>query len=117
MLVVQVENNDAACKQLKSNALVLAAQQIKIVQQDVFRYLMREEVQAFDLAFLDPPFGRNLVAQCCRLLEEKGWLTDNAKIYVEAERCWPLHNLPQNWRLLKSKTAGEVGFHLLERSV
>lgn len=115
--VVQVENQPAACRQLEANALTLGAKRIELVMQDVFCYLARSTAQAFDLVFLDPPFGKGLAVRSCRLLEEGGWLTGNAKIYIEAERGLALDDLPQNWLRLKSKTAGEVSFHLYQRSV
>lgn len=112
--VVQVENNPEACRALKENAVKLAATQIKIVQSDVFRYLSGD-TEPFDIVFLDPPFGRDLTIQTCQWLEDKGWLNPNAKIYVETEsKLKFLDDLPKNWQLLKSKTAGDVGYHLLE---
>lgn len=137
--VVQVENNVQACGCLRANAAALSAGQIKVVQSDVLRYLAGEP-QAFDVVFLDPPFGLNLAVQTCRLLEENGWLAKHAKIYVETERnlnlsCGAsmprtlsggcamqignpadLSGMPANWRQLKSKSAGEVGYHLFERT-
>lgn len=112
--VVQVENNIQACRSLKDNAIALSAQQIKVVQSDVLRYL-EGDATAFDVVFLDPPFGLNLVIQTCRLLEENGWLAKHAKIYVETERHFDFSGMPENWRQLKSKSAGEVGYHLFER--
>jgi 16S rRNA (guanine966-N2)-methyltransferase len=113
--VVQVENNTQACGCLKDNAAALSAGQIKVVQSDVLRYLTGEP-QAFDVVFLDPPFGLNLAVQTCRLLEENGWLAKHAKIYVETERNVNWSGMPANWRQLKSKSAGEVGYHLFERT-
>ena len=114
--VVQVESNLDACRALKETADKLAATQVKIVQSDVFRYLAGD-VETFDIIFLDPPFGLNLIAQTCEWLEDKGWLSQHAKIYVEAEsKLKFLHELPVNWQLLKSKTAGDVGFHLFQKS-
>ena len=92
----------------------MAASQIKIVNKDVFRYLAGDAESA-DVVFIDPPFGLNLVNQTCRWLEDKLWLSEQAKIYIESEKSLKLENLPENWRLLKSKTAGEVGYHLFER--
>jgi len=119
--VVQVENNPVACRNLKANAVALAAEQIKIVQSEAFRYLAGD-AQVFDLVFIDPPFNLNLAAQTCQWLEDKGWLASHAKIYVETEsknvltqRPFQLENLPENWQLLKQKTAGEVMYHLFER--
>lgn len=114
--VVQVDNNIQACRCLKDNAAALSAGQIKVVQGDVFQYLAKD-AQAFDVVFLDPPFGLDLVVRTCQLLEENGWLAKRAKIYVETERHFDfLHGMPENWRQLKSKSAGEVGYHLFERA-
>jgi 16S rRNA (guanine966-N2)-methyltransferase len=113
--VVQVENNHVACRNLKANALTLGAEQIKIVQSEVFRYLANG-VETFDVVFIDPPFNLNLAAQTCQWLEDKGWLASHAKIYVETERSCKLEMMPENWRLLKQKTAGEVMYHLFKRS-
>jgi 16S rRNA (guanine966-N2)-methyltransferase len=119
--VVQVENNPVACRHLKANALALGAEQIKIVQSEAFRYLA-SDAEVFDLVFIDPPFHLNLAAQTCQWLEDKGWLAAYAKIYVETEskdavthQAFQLEKLPENWRLLKQKTAGEVMYHLFER--
>ncbi|MDP1665373.1 MAG: 16S rRNA (guanine(966)-N(2))-methyltransferase RsmD [Methylobacter sp.] len=155
--VIQVENNVQACHCLKDNALALSAtDRIKVVQSDVLRYLAGD-AQAFDVVFLDPPFGRTnppgadlhlpegrragqpcvtnppgadlhlperrragqpcvtLVIQTCRQLEAYGWLAKHAKIYVETERHFDFSGMPENWRQLKSKSAGEVGYHLFER--
>jgi 16S rRNA (guanine966-N2)-methyltransferase len=112
--VIQVENNALACRALKENAIALAADQIKIVQSEVFRYLAGD-AEPFDVVFIDPPFAMGLAVQTCQWLEEKGWLSKQAKIYVEAERTLKLDGMPENWRQLKSKVAGEVGYHLFER--
>jgi 16S rRNA (guanine966-N2)-methyltransferase len=65
--------------------------------------------------FIDPPFAMDLVVQTCLLLEANNWLSKHAKIYVETESTLTLTGMPENWRLLKSKVAGEVGYHLFER--
>lgn len=119
--VVQVENNPTACDYLKANARTLAATQIQIVQMDVLHFLATE-AKVFDIVFLDPPFHLNLASQTCHVLETNGWLAANAKIYVETEcknaekRPFQLIDMPDNWQLLKQKTAGEVQYHLFERS-
>lgn len=112
--VVQVEQNPVACRNLKANADKLAATQIKIVQTDAFRYLAGN-AEAFDVVFIDPPFALNLAAQSCYWLEDKGWLSPHAKIYVESASHVPLEGLPENWHLLKNKVAGEVAYQLFQR--
>jgi 16S rRNA (guanine966-N2)-methyltransferase len=113
--VIQVENNPSACRALNQNAIKLAAGQIKIVQSDVLRYLAGD-AEPFDVVFIDPPFAMALAVQTCQWLEEKGWLSQHAKIYVEAESSLKLDGMPLNWRRLKSNVAGEVGYHLFEKS-
>jgi 16S rRNA (guanine966-N2)-methyltransferase len=113
--VIQVDNNSLACRALKENAIKLAAGQIKIVQMDVFRYLAGD-AEPFDVVFIDPPFALGLAVQTCQWLDEKGWLSKHAKIYVEAESALKLKGIPPNWRQLKSKVAGEVGYHLFQRA-
>ena len=113
--VIQVENNAPACRALNENTIALAAGQIKIVQMDVFRYLAGN-AEPFDVVFIDPPFAMAMAVQTCQWLEEKGWLSKHAKIYVEAESTLKLDGIPENWRQLKSKVAGEVGYHFFERA-
>ena len=109
-----VENNAQACRLIKENTVKLTANQIKIIQSDVFRFLSGD-ASRFDLVFLDPPFGKNMAQQTCQWLEDKGWLALNAKVYVEVESNLVLEGMPPNWKLLKSKRAGEVAYYLFER--
>ena len=120
--VIQVENNPIACRYLKQNATVLNATQIQLIQTDVLQFLKRN-TETFNIVFLDPPFHSDLAAKTCLALEESGCLAPNAKIYVETEhkdqtkKLFQLTGLPENWRLLKQKTAGEVMYHLFERII
>jgi 16S rRNA (guanine966-N2)-methyltransferase len=112
--VVQVEHNAQACRQLKANTVKLDTCNIKIVQQEVFRFLAGDAIP-FDLVFLDPPFGKQLAQQTCQWLEDKGWLAAQAKIYVEVEKNLVLQTIPAGWQTLKHKTAGEVAYYLFQR--
>ncbi len=113
--VVQVENNAQACRALKENAVKLDARRLSIIQNDVFRYLAGNS-ELFDIVFLDPPFDLNIAGQACQWLEDKDWLSAQAKIYVETENGQRLENeLPKNWRLLKEKSAGEVTCRLYSK--
>jgi 16S rRNA (guanine966-N2)-methyltransferase len=112
--VIQVERQGEACAALRRNALTLGADALEVVENDVFRFL-EGPVTPSDLAFLDPPFGEEWIAPCCRLLETRGWLSEGAHIYVEVKAGAPPGGLPDGWRLLKSGKAGEVGYHLYQR--
>lgn len=114
--VLQVEDNPQVCRQLKANAVKLAAEtQVKIVQSEVMRFLAEPYGESFEVVFIDPPFANNLAVPTCQWLEDKGWLSAQAKIYVEVEQSLILQGLPENWQLLRHKTAGEVGYYLFQR--
>ncbi len=114
--VLQVEENPLVCRQLKANAIKLGAEaQVKIVQREVIRFLAEFNSEPFEVVFIDPPFKQNLAAPTCRWLEDKGWLVSQAKIYVEVEQSLLLQGLPENWHLLRHKTAGEVSYYLFQR--
>ncbi|CAG7857156.1 hypothetical protein MCAMS1_01888 [biofilm metagenome] len=116
--VVQIEQDADACRALHENANKLNATQINIINRDVFRFLAENNSEPFDIVFLDPPFGLNLVAQTCQWLEDKEWLNQQAQIYVESGSGNKfVETMPVNWRLMKSKTAGEVSYHLFARNL
>lgn len=111
--VVQVESNPQSCRQLRVNVDRLKASQIEVKQADVLAYLAGCD-EAFDLAFLDPPFGQGLIVQTCRLLCG-AVLAPHAKIYIEAERQFAWNEMPSSWHLLKQKTAGDVAYALFQQ--
>jgi 16S rRNA (guanine966-N2)-methyltransferase len=46
------------------------------------------------------------------MLAAGGWIVPGGLVYLEAERTLGAPTLPPGWELLKSKSAGEVGYHL-----
>jgi 16S rRNA (guanine966-N2)-methyltransferase len=86
----------------------------EVVRSDASRYL-DGPAQAFDLVFLDPPFDAAVLPGVCRRIERDGWLTPGGLIYLEAPAIAGPPELPAGWTLLRSKRAGEVGYHLARR--
>lgn len=70
----------------------------------------------FDVVFLDPPFRKGLLADSVTLLEQQGWLADEAWIYVEAEAESAATDVPATWTLHREKVAGQVAYRLYTRS-
>lgn len=66
--------------------------------------------------FLDPPFRKGLLAETITLLENNGWLAEDASIYVEAEVESAAADVPANWTLHREKVAGQVAYRLYLRS-
>lgn len=113
--VVEVERNPRVCGALRHNCAALEATQIEVVQAEVRRFLAGP-ASAFQMVFLDPPFRCGYIAQSCELLDQRGWLADPAWIYLEAEAELPLDDLPSGWSVVRSKKAGDVGYHLCRRT-
>lgn len=77
---------------------------------------LRRPKQPFDIVFIDPPYKENLLLPCCHFLaEQKGYLADNAYIYLEAKERIIDDDLPHGWRIIKHKQAGYVFYHLAFR--
>jgi 16S rRNA (guanine966-N2)-methyltransferase len=88
----------------------------QVICSDASRYLSGP-AQAFDLVFLDPPFDAAVLPDICRRLEQGGWLAPGGYAYLEAPAAAGPPGLPAGWTLLRSKRAGEVGYHLARRDV
>ena len=113
--VVFVDRDSRVISQLQTNLRLLKAEGATVIAADALGYLQRP-AQPFDIVFLDPPFRQNLLTPCCTALEQGGWLTANAYVYLEAERNLGVPVVPANWELLRSKNAGDVGYHLAQRN-
>jgi 16S rRNA (guanine966-N2)-methyltransferase len=110
---VFVEQFPAAAQALQEQLIRFGgAAKGRILQMGAARFL-RTPGAPFDLAFLDPPFGTNALAEYIPLLDSGNWLNVGGLIYLENERAAGVPALPGHWELLKSKSAGEVGYHLV----
>ncbi|MEH6473783.1 MAG: 16S rRNA (guanine(966)-N(2))-methyltransferase RsmD [Halopseudomonas sp.] len=114
--VTLIDSADAAVRQLRLNLNTLdAEQQAQVVHSQAQNWLRSANAeQAFDLVFLDPPFGRGMLAECCQLLEQQGLLKPDSWIYIEAEKALQPLPVPTNWQLHRSLNAGQVGCYLYQ---
>lgn len=110
-----VEKAARVAQALRDNLQLLEGEGGEVIQADALAYLLKCD-QVFDIVFLDPPFRKGLLLPCLQMLEERGLLADKALIYIEHEQEEPLPELPAHWALLRSKEAGQVAFHLAQRT-
>ena len=110
------ELDKGAALQLKENISTLKLDNA-VIKQDNSLSLLANNAQneQFDLVFVDPPFRQNLAEKSCFLLEKNNWLSAQALIYVEVESELSDLSSPDNWMLLKEKTAGQVICRLYQR--
>lgn len=112
--VVMVEKAAQAVAQLRQHVATLEAKNATVVLADAVDFL-RQAPQAFDIIFLDPPFKSDLIARSAELVEAHGWIKPGGLIYVEAPSRIKKLPLPATWNLIRSKTAGQVGYHLARK--
>jgi 16S rRNA (guanine966-N2)-methyltransferase len=110
--VVFVEQAAVAARALQEQLTRLGGQaRGRVVEMGAARFLRTKE-PPFDIVFLDPPFGLGALAEYVPLLDAGNWLKVGGLVYLESEKTLGAPVLPPRWELLKSKAAGEVGYHL-----
>ena len=107
-----LELDRAAAASLQANLQLLKADNASVLQQDSLAWLNRPASMQFDLVLLDPPFHKDLLARCCHLLQDNGWLAEDALIYTESEQPPSQSGLSASWQLHREKHAGQVYFAL-----
>lgn len=68
----------------------------------------------FDIAFLDPPYGKALAPQALESLNSGGWLSDDAIAIVETGEDEALN--VSGWDLLDERTYGSSKMRIFKRS-
>jgi 16S rRNA (guanine966-N2)-methyltransferase len=112
MEVVFVEQAVAAARGLQEQLTRLGgAGKARVVEMGAARFL-RTPAPPFDIAFLDPPYGHEALSEYVPMLESGNWLKVGGLVYLENEKSAGPPALPSHWEMLKSKAAGEVGYHL-----
>ncbi|HSW70107.1 MAG TPA: 16S rRNA (guanine(966)-N(2))-methyltransferase RsmD [Gammaproteobacteria bacterium] len=112
--VVMVDESPAVISLLQAELKIFKAENAEIYCANVPSQL-RQPSKPFDIVFLDPPYQKNILLPCCFYLEEKDFLADTAQIYLEARETLDEKDLPPHWRIVKSKRAGQVAYHLIMR--
>ncbi len=105
--VVFVEKEYDIVQNLRQQVAPLACHNLKILCTDAMRFL-KGTPENFDLVFLDPPYGDHLLTPCCIQLEQGGWLTSEALIYVEVARRLKEPAFPSSWQIIRRLLAGQV---------
>jgi 16S rRNA (guanine966-N2)-methyltransferase len=112
--VVMLERARKVADTLQKNATELHADNVRLLTVDALDYLSQAD-EPFDLVFLDPPFGQGLIEPILALLDSRGLLKPDAKIYIEFEASLSMPTLPEGWELVRDRIAGDVRYGLIER--
>ena len=115
---VEVASRPAAA--LESSVRTLSAESsceiLRCTADDALMRLRSNSLEEkFHIAFLDPPFEKDLLNPALAQLTGSGILADDAAIYVEYSVREVLE-VPDGWVERRQKRSGEVNYGLLERS-
>ena len=113
--VTFVEREPDIVQYLRATLVHLHASGGRVVSTTAEMFLRRAAAAVFDIVFLDPPFADDVLPVICEQLERGNWLAADAWIYLEYTARAGLPPLPSNWQVVRSKTAGQVGYHLARR--
>jgi 16S rRNA (guanine966-N2)-methyltransferase len=132
--VVFIEKSPAAANSIREHLSLFGGSGV-VIETDVERYLARmtptppgiatsgaaapdatapdaTAPDPFNLVFLDPPFGQDWLPRILPKLQSGAWIVPGGLVYLECERSLGAPTLPDGWAMLRSKSAGEVGYHL-----
>jgi 16S rRNA (guanine966-N2)-methyltransferase len=111
--VVLVESSARLAGAIRENLHKLQAVNAEVRQEDALDFLKQARPEPFDIVFLDPPFDLDLLSRVCGLLQEKGWLGENAVVYLEQGKDQEKPVLPLAWTVSHEKVAGKVSYSLV----
>lgn len=109
--VEMVDQSAVVVEALQAAQTEFGAENVRIYRASVPNQL-QTPAQPFDIVFLDPPYGENLLMPCCEYLDTHGFLASDAYVYLEAKQVIQESDLPAGWQLVKSGKAGQVYYHL-----
>ena len=107
-----VDTNATALGQIEAHLATLAATQRGSCHRMPAERFLGSVPAGWDLVFVDPPFGEDLVNPTLILLGEKNLLQEDGRIYVETAQGDPPPRAPANWTLHREKQAGGVIYRL-----
>jgi 16S rRNA (guanine966-N2)-methyltransferase len=113
--VVFVERDPVVMAAIRSGLDTLRCDRGRLDARDAFDYLSRPPTGSFDVVFLDPPYAERWLVRACEALERGGWLAPHSWIYLEDEASRGTPGVPAAWTIVRSKRAGDVGYHLARR--
>ena len=112
--MVFVDADPVVARHLVATLSALGCDRGRVVGADATRFLAGPATP-FDLVFVDPPYAARALEGACRALDAGGWVRPGGLAYLEDRASEGEPVLPAGWTLLRSKRAGEVGYHLARR--
>jgi 16S rRNA G966 N2-methylase RsmD len=111
-----IEQDTIAVRDLSQHLTTLQAPPSVRLMQGRFLDQLALQPQAFELVFLDPPFGKGLIVESLKALCAR--MVPEGMVYVESETAWPcgLSDADQQpWTVVRAAKTGQSHQTLLSR--
>lgn len=112
--VTLLESNKQIVSALEHTRQLLAAENCQIIHSVCPSRVPLLKLAPFELVFLDPPFGQNLVPPTLAWLQQQAYLKPQALIYIETEPDTDLA-LESPWAILREKNYKNVKSYLIRK--
>jgi 16S rRNA (guanine966-N2)-methyltransferase len=108
-----VDHHSAVIRTLLSTAglLGISSNEYSVIQAKAPQKLISLEGAPFNIVFLDPPFGKDLLQKSIYWLAQSSTLQTPSLIYVEMEKTLQL-SLPKNWTLYRQQSTSTLTYSL-----
>ncbi|WP_291320319.1 16S rRNA (guanine(966)-N(2))-methyltransferase RsmD, partial [Desulfonatronospira sp.] len=106
-----VDNEPGAAGILQENLqrLEIPMRLARVIRKDAASFLAQDAKQGFELVFVDPPYGRNLLEQVLPRIIDHGWLEPQGILCAEVESRLEISpKIHMGLDLLKDKQYGQT---------
>jgi len=110
---ILVEHDSDLVKSIKRNLVLLDENNATVFNKKVSKFLKDNDSNAFDVIFLDPPYGTNLLDETLSFLRDYEYLNHNKYIYFETSKQDKnnyLKYLSNTHDVLKNLSIGDVSY-------
>ena len=108
--VTFVEKNNVALEILKKNIILCKANNSCEIKREDVTKIKKNNEKAFDLIFLDPPYGTGIGEQALLRLLQEGWISEDAIIVFENNKKVDL----ERFKTLDSRKYGKTFINILK---
>lgn len=103
-----VDRSERASSAISKHLLALDASDSASCHAMTAERFLERSAASYDLVFIDPPFGADLLEPTCNLLDNGDRLAPGAMIYLETAAQSATVNIPRRWTLHREKVMGGV---------
>ncbi len=98
------------------NVLGIHSDAVRVLKKDGLKLgACPEDISPATLAFLDPPYHKNLISEVLPILKEGGWLAEAAVIVCESEKAYSV-DLRDMFSVLDERVYGDTKIGFLQAS-